>query len=211
MIPQKTIFILVSIIILLIAAVIAYFLFFKGFSPQTGENNQNYSQIPKEEILTLPTEEELASWTDYKSEGFSFEVKYPKDWTKIFSSKQGLEIVSFNSLPEPIEGREDLTSAPKIVFTVMAIADNESPDFEKAVEAEKQRMGRYYPVAKKQESKVLLKGISGQKLVFDDENGYAVDYVFLKEGTIYKIIGELIEKDQKFIETFQKIVSTFKF
>lgn len=158
----------------------------------------------------MPNKEELTDWKTFEAEKFNFKVKYPNNWTAAFSAGDFKEIVVLNSPPEGISTTDtEPILAPKIVISFLGMRNTQNFNLSQAAEAEQKRPVEegYQLVSQKD---IIFKNAPGKELVFSDGKNYEIHYIFLKNENIFRIIAEMFEKDEKLIETFERIFSTFE-
>ena len=151
---KKQTIIILSIIIILLAAITVDVLFFKNiyketlvqylidfFKNEEPTVSEDEEVLVEEEFIAL-SDKELLNWKTYNSEKFGFEIKYPIGWTRAFSPTEFSESVAFSSPPESIYIGEELIISPKVVIAIVSSENTENLSIEAAAEEVKERFQR---------------------------------------------------------------------
>jgi len=188
-------------------------IFYQESQSQGNQQNQNNNQeeVFVEENLLEPSAKELADFKKYTSEQFNYEIQYPKEWTHIVSKNSQIEILTLNSLPEPVSGIEGTSLAPKIVITIIGSLNQTNPlTLKEAADKEKEREVKYF-LSLVSEKNVILEGFKTKKMVFYDGKEYVFSYVFLKDDNIFGINIQIFGQDQELQNTAKKAIATLNF
>jgi len=136
---------------------------------------------------------EIADWKTYRNEKYGFELKYPEDWYVYDSEPNNIRLQ-----PEPEEDQQGLMPGPASqAFQVLIL---------KEVDLEILIAEDFQGISHKQ-SEVLIDGNKGIEVKQTEGAINPTPYIYLsKNNRTYKI-----EKNLGDIDTFNQILSTFKF
>ncbi len=153
--------------------------------------------LPKSEVTTtMSVQEETTNWKNYTNEKYAYELQYPEGWDE---QKPGEP-----PYPGPPEGIE-FFSLDADNFCRMAV---EASSFSFDSEIDNLRTKDYA------ETNVKLAGIDAIQLTTTEANAMPVFIYFENQGNFYRITrswGSTAEIDQKCVNVFNGIITSFKF